>query len=54
MGARHKLNEIFIGGSAFLAALFGLAAQSWSVFGLVLLGLLAIHVVSGSIRLPPR
>jgi len=54
MGARHKLNGIYFGGSAFVAALFGLAAQSWSVFGLALLGLLAIHVVSGSIRLPPR
>ncbi len=54
MGARHKLNGIYFGGSAFVAALFGLAAQSWSIFGLVLLGLFAAQVISGHIRLPSR
>lgn len=50
MGARHKLNEIFFGGSIVFAALVGLASQSWSAFALVLAVLLVLQVAEGNIR----
>ncbi|MBD3674999.1 MAG: hypothetical protein HUJ26_15890 [Planctomycetaceae bacterium] len=51
MGARHKLNQLYVVGSALFAGLFGLLAESWLVFLGVLMVLLALMVHGGDIRL---
>jgi hypothetical protein len=51
MGARHKLNEMYAIGSALVAAWFGLIAESWLVFLVVLIGVLGLMLHGGDIRL---
>ena len=50
MGARHKLNEAFVNGALIVAAIVGLLAESWLVFGLVFGGLFVLKLYSGDIR----
>ena len=54
MGARHKLNQLYVVGSALFAGLFGLLAESWLVFLGVLMAFLALTVHGGDIRLQHR
>jgi hypothetical protein len=51
MSARKKLNSLYLGGAAILAAFVGLVFQSWWVFAVALALFLAMHVQSGNIRL---
>jgi hypothetical protein len=50
MGARHKLNRAFFNGSLVLAGAIGYWADSWLLFGLALLALLAWNLHEGDIR----
>lgn len=50
MGARQKLNKAFFNGSLLVAAFVGILADSWLVFGLTLLVMLALSLHSGEIR----
>ena len=49
--AKHKLNAGFVQGSFAVAGLLGLVTQSYIVFGVALLVLLAISLHYRSIRL---
>ena len=48
--ARNKLNELYATGSLILAALIGLAFNSWWVFGAAAAILLGLNVMGGQIR----
>lgn len=50
MGARQKLNRAFFNGSLLLAGIVGVFTQSWLVFGLTLVALLALNLWMGEIR----
>jgi len=50
MGARQKLNRAFFNGSLVVAALVGLATESWLAFALVLGVLLASNLICNEIR----
>ena len=50
MSARQKLNASYFGGSLLLAAMIGGLAQSWLVFVLALLVLVAINLYLNQIR----
>ena len=50
MSARQKLNTAYALGSVALAALIGTLLQSWLVFGLAALLLVALCLVNGAIR----
>ena len=50
MGAREKLNAAFAGGSLLLAGAAGVLTQSWAVFALALVALLAGNLYLGEIR----
>jgi hypothetical protein len=50
MGARKKLNAVFLHGSLVVAAIGGLIAQSWAVFILALAVLLGASLYAGDIR----
>lgn len=50
MSARKKLNSAYIGGSVVLSGAIGLMAQSWLVFCILLILLLAVHLYEGNIR----
>ena len=50
MNARRKLNVAFANGAFVIAALAGLATQSWVVFLVALALALALNVYVGSIR----
>ena len=50
MSARKKLNSAYVGGSLVTATVFGLLAQSWLIFGFVLIVLLACNFHEGNIR----
>ena len=50
MGARHKLNRAFFNGSLVLAGVIGYWADSWLLFGLAFLTLLAWNLRAGDIR----
>jgi hypothetical protein len=49
--AKHKLNAGFVQGSISVAGLLGLLTQSYIVFGVALLVLLAMSLHDHSIRL---
>ena len=51
MGARQKLNAIYITVCSAVAAALGLAFQSWAAFGLALAAVLALKAHDGGIRL---
>ena len=50
MGAREKLNEAYVIGSLFLAAVAGSIAGSWLVFIITAAILLALNLHAGDIR----
>lgn len=50
MAARQKLNQAYFMGSLFVAACAGLATQSWAIFWIALLILIAFNVHTGEIR----
>jgi hypothetical protein len=50
MGARQKLNQAFATGSVIVASVIGLLAQSWGVFFVSLLVLVAGNLYLGEIR----
>lgn len=53
MGARQRLNSLYLGGVLIVAAVIGGSAQSWIVF-LVVAGLLTSLLVQGAdIRFTP-
>ena len=54
MGARRKLNSMYLYIAAFVAAFIGLSAQSWLIFGISLGVLVLLSLHSGSIRVRPR
>ena len=53
MSARKKLNSMYGGGAALLAAFVGLVFQSWWVFAAALGVFLVMHVQAGNIRPAP-
>ena len=54
MNARNKLNVAFVNGSLLLAAALGLVVQSWWLFIIALIALLAMNLSTGEIRTTPR
>jgi hypothetical protein len=50
MGARDKLNEIFVVVSIVLAGVVGLATESWTAFFVALTLFLALCLADGDIR----
>jgi hypothetical protein len=53
MSARKKLNSAYFAGSLVMSGAFGLMAEAWWVFALVLGILLAFHYYEGNIRRDP-
>ncbi|HVK08553.1 MAG TPA: hypothetical protein VM597_07220 [Gemmataceae bacterium] len=51
MGARQKLNQLAFLGCAVVAAVVGSIAQSWWIFGVVLVVTLAAALANSDIRL---
>jgi hypothetical protein len=54
MGARQKLNAAYLNGGLLIAALVGIATESWSLFLLVLIISVVSSCYSGDIRPGPR
>ncbi len=54
MGARQKLNAAYLNGGLLIAAFIGIAAESWSLFLLVLVVSVVSSCYSGDIRPGPR
>ena len=50
MGARQKLNEVNVLGALGTAGLIGLLAQSWIVFAILGVALIAAGLCNGEIR----
>ena len=50
MGAREKLNEAYVMGSLFLAAVAGAISGSWMVFIIAAAILLGLNLHAGDIR----
>jgi hypothetical protein len=50
MGARQKLNSAYVAGSLIIAGVFGVAAQSWVVFIIVLILILAANLYERNLR----
>ena len=51
MGARQRLNSLFFCGALIVAAVIGVAAESWAVFVVAAVVLIAVFVYGGDIRL---
>ena len=54
MGARQKLNQAYFNGALVIAAVLGVAAQSWTVFWIATLVVSGSSLHSGGIRLRSR
>lgn len=54
MGARQRLNSLYLLSILIVSALIGVALQSWGLFIIVALTLIAILVHGGNIRLQRR
>lgn len=50
MSARNKLNVAYFNGCLFVSVLFGLAAQSWTIFWIAIAVTAGCGVYSGEIR----
>lgn len=50
MGARQQLNRAFFNGSLIVAALIGLATESWLIFALTFGVLLTSNLIFNEIR----
>lgn len=51
MGARTKLNEMYLAVSLLWAAFIGLVFNSWMAFAVAIGGLVGLNMVGGNIRL---
>lgn len=54
MGARQKLNQAHLNGALVIAAVVGIATQSWAVFWIAALIAAGSSLHSGDIRLRGR
>ncbi len=54
MGARQRLNSLYLIGVLVIAAIIGGAFSSWSVFFIVTGALTGIAIHGGDIRLSPK
>lgn len=54
MGARQKLNQAHLNGALVIAAVVGIATQSWTVFWIAALIAAGSSLHSGGIRLRGR
>lgn len=54
MGARQKLNQAYINGAVVLAAVAGIACQSWLVFLGAMIFAIVMNVYGGGIRTARR
>ena len=54
MGARQKLNQAHLNGALVIAAVIGVATQSWTVFWIAALIAAGSSLHSGDIRLRGR
>lgn len=50
MGARQKLNQAYLNGALVLAAVVGIATQSWAVFWLAVIFVVGSSFYAGDIR----
>jgi hypothetical protein len=50
MNARTKLNAAYMTGSVVVAGVLGAVANSWLIFGIVLIVLIGINLSRGEIR----
>lgn len=50
MGARQKLNQAYLNGALVIAAVVGIATQSWSVFWLAVIFVVGSALYAGEIR----
>jgi hypothetical protein len=50
LGARTKLNEVYVVGSVALAGIVGIATGSWLVFTVAGASLIAASLATGNIR----
>ena len=53
MGARQRLNGLYLTGAFFVAAIMGGVSQSWVVFVIVACVLIGAMLVGGDIRPTP-
>lgn len=53
-GTRERLNWGFFQGSALLACLVGIVADSWLALGITLLIALGYNLYAGELRIGPR
>lgn len=54
MGARQKLNHAYLNGALIIAAVVGIATQSWAAFWLAALFAAGTNLLAGNIRLRGR
>jgi hypothetical protein len=54
MGAREKLNQAYLNGALAFAAVVGAVTQSWTVFWIAAIIVVASNLHSGGIRLHGR
>jgi len=54
MGARQKLNQAHLNGALVIAAVIGIATQSWTVFWIAALFVVGSSFYAGGIRLDGR
>ena len=50
MGAKNDLNQIYINGSLFIAAMIGVSSGSWGAFVVSALVLIGTGIVTSKIR----
>jgi hypothetical protein len=53
MRARHKLNTAFVWGCLIVSSIFGIAAESWSFFWVILIVTIGGCYLAGDIRTRP-
>jgi len=54
MGARTKLNSVYLTGSLVIAGVLGAVSQSWTAFVVAAVVLIACSIHDGGIRLKGR
>lgn len=50
MGARTKLNAVYVGGSLVFATGVGLLSGSWTLFGISFVAMIALNMYQRNIR----
>jgi hypothetical protein len=51
MSVRGRLNEVYLFGSLFWAAILGASFNSWAVFAVTAACLIGLNIIGGSVRL---